>query len=331
MGEGVLQLADSLDINHKGSIEQKFNINLQSMENGNRIPINSQYTVYTDGSKIENRVGAGYVIYKQGTEEGYDKLRLPDSCTVFQAEIRAIQEAAMCLARQNSGQIKYVKIITDSQAALQALASRHVKQETVYKAIETLNTLCSGSRYVTICWTKAHVGTTGNERADVLAKEGAREEIIKSAAEPSVTVKRKVEEKIEGIWGSEWREYNGGRMSKQFIREVSQKISKQALVYGRYKASRLIRLISGHNALNYFRSRIDNSINSKCRFCNEEDETFWHLCTECPVFREARVDVFLDNDPYSGCWNVDQLLQFSEYNKIDEAISGETDCEYTQE
>ena len=34
-----------------------------------------------------------------------------------------------------------------------------------------------------------------------------------------------------------------------------------------------IQILSGHNRLNYQESKIDTSVNSSCRFCEEEDET----------------------------------------------------------
>ena len=53
----------------------------------------SQTTIYTDGSKINNRTGSGFVIYHKNIIIYRDNRRLPDSCTVFQAEIEAINLA----------------------------------------------------------------------------------------------------------------------------------------------------------------------------------------------------------------------------------------------
>ena len=53
-----------------------------------------------------------------------NKFRLPDTCTVFQAEVLAIKEAADAL--EQSGKYKYIRIFVDSQAALLALAREDV-------------------------------------------------------------------------------------------------------------------------------------------------------------------------------------------------------------
>jgi hypothetical protein len=98
--------------------------------------------------------------------------------------------------------------------------------------------------------------------------------------------------------------------------------SKQVMKLGRYNIGRVTRMVTGHNALGYFQSKIDGEISPICRFCEEENETFWHWCTECPVFREARNDSFLDKDPSTGEWSVRELLDFGENNKIYEVFEG---------
>ena len=57
---------------------------------------------------------------------------------VFQAEVYAIYEAAKRLLEENTLQFSYVKILSDSQAALTALASSHIKSRTVMNAIDML-------------------------------------------------------------------------------------------------------------------------------------------------------------------------------------------------
>ena len=93
--------------------------------------------------------------------------RLPIGASVFQAEILAIFQAARWLI-SNPNQ-RYIKICVDSQAALLALCAQDIKSKLVAKTVETLN-LVGARMEIRLVWVKAHVGTAGNEHADMLAK-----------------------------------------------------------------------------------------------------------------------------------------------------------------
>ncbi|KAM8702546.1 hypothetical protein ACLKA7_005662 [Drosophila subpalustris] len=54
---------------------------------------------YTDGSKLNNQVGGGAFSQQLGV---HDSFRLPDHCSVFQAEILAINEALTLLKNSNT-------------------------------------------------------------------------------------------------------------------------------------------------------------------------------------------------------------------------------------
>ena len=90
--------------------DKRYHIILSSFTN-NRLSIKpSEYTVYTDGSKTENGTGAGIVIYKKRERIHTNSFSLPDSATVFQAEIVAIYQAMLQLIRISATQtISYVK------------------------------------------------------------------------------------------------------------------------------------------------------------------------------------------------------------------------------
>ena len=113
-------------------------------------------------------------------------------------------------------------------------------------------------------------------------------------------------------------------MGKCFYHGPDKVKAKHVMKLSRHRLARFVRIISGHNSLFYFRSLIDPDTNSICRFCLEEDETFFHLATECPRFRLTRQDKFLDmtitND---HMWSVDALINFSYMPGINGALEGE--------
>ena len=114
-------------------------------------------------------------------------------------------------------------------------------------------------------------------------------------------------------------------MTKIFYLKPDKNQAKYVHKLGRLELSRFIKIITGHNALFYFKNKIDSEINPQCRFCLEADETFYHLAMECPIHRLSRNDIFLDKPPETNTkWSVRALLDFSQVNGIREALDGDT-------
>ena len=61
---------------------------------------------------------------------------------------------------------------------------------------------------------------------------------------------------------------------------------------------------------------------SSCRFCEEEEETAYHLVCTCPRFWRSRMecfnDTFLEETPE---WKVKQLLKFLRKTKMTELLN----------
>ena len=148
--------------------------NLKSFSGQKKFLTKSEMTIYTDGSKTENGVGADIVIYYKSNRIYKESFKLPDSSTVFQAEILAIQKGAeYVVSIINENKVNYIKLLTDSQAAILALNKTSIKNKSVWNTIEALETLAYNVKKLTVSWVKAHVNATGNEQADQAAKDGA--------------------------------------------------------------------------------------------------------------------------------------------------------------
>ena len=213
----------------------------------------------------------------------------------------------------------------DSQAAILALNNNKITSQLVYDAIVELNHL-SINKTVIINWTKAHVGTPGNERADVLAKTGAREGGFIDIGLPKSELKRKITDYFYSRWTDQFNEYKKARMGKLFYSKPDSVKAKHVMKLSRMQLARFIRIISGHNSLFYFKSKIDSSIKPECRFCREEDETFYHLVNECPSFNESCREFFLDkNITNNHEWSAKDLIDFSFIPSINAALEGSTD------
>ena len=321
---GLYDNGNDVDIGCNNQETREYNINLESFKGDKKHQKRSQYTIYTDGSKQNEKVGVGYQIYKGNTQVLEGCSRLPDWSTVFQAEIRAIELACICLMNSDEAP-KYVKVFSDSQAAVRALYNHDHNQVSVSNTNRALNKLNEKVKYLSLAWTRGHVGNVGNERADMLAKAGTELDVIIPSHRPLCHLKESIRQEQTKDWNKDWGAYKEGRMSKQFIKEYRSKDSSTAMKFGKNKVGTLVRIITGHNALNYFGSKVDPEVDPLCRFCQEDDETFWHLATVCPVFWKERMEILLGDDIEMGSWDVERLLEFASVTKIAKALEGFND------
>ena len=95
------------------------------------------------------------------------------SCRRYRDTPGPISHACQCaLANPQELDIKYIKILSDSQAAITTLNKPRITSQSVLTALEYMETLDLEVKHLTLAWIKAHVGTEGNEQADQAAKEG---------------------------------------------------------------------------------------------------------------------------------------------------------------
>ena len=153
--------------------DKKYTVNKESYNNGNDIL--TGYRCYTDGSKMSDDCGAGALLMNGDHTICTISEPLGKQNTVFQAEIIAIAEGYKLVEVElNNGRaINKVNFLSDSQAALKALANLKINSKCVLAAANCLNELGKKTT-VELHWIKAHVDHPGNETADKLAKEGTK-------------------------------------------------------------------------------------------------------------------------------------------------------------
>ena len=140
--------------------------------------------VYTDGLKLDGRVGAGFYAEYPNNSPKEAFFHLGIYSTVFQAEILAISKMAKNLLLEKMHNQSIAALI-DSQAVIKALIKCTVTSITVLSCITNLNQLGKQNQ-VSIAWIPGHAGVHGNEVADYLAKSGSKSKI--HGPEPFLTV-----------------------------------------------------------------------------------------------------------------------------------------------
>ena len=119
--------------------------------------------IYTDGSKVEKKVASAYVC-----PYGTRSYRLRDGCSIFTAEVEAIDKALICVKVSS---LKRSVIFSDSMSVLQAIESQESKNPLVNRVLQTCQEILSNGKFITFCWTPSHRDIAGNEDADRAAKD----------------------------------------------------------------------------------------------------------------------------------------------------------------
>ncbi|XP_048489535.1 uncharacterized protein LOC125491477 [Plutella xylostella] len=126
--------------------------------------------IYTDGSKIDGKVGAALSLWSNGAEIKSVKLKLSPHCTVYQAELLAICEATRVVLKRKETSFG---VYSDSRSALETVTNNNTRHPLALEVRQNIRTCKLQDKEISLFWIKAHAGLAGNERADHLAKEAA--------------------------------------------------------------------------------------------------------------------------------------------------------------
>ena len=247
--------------------------------------------VFTDGSRLEGRSGAGVFMDHQ-TEAHNMSIPMGIWATVTQAELMAILAAAEAQVVKECKQ-EGVAICSDSQAALLALQSVKVNSKLVHKCDIALEELARAKR-VRLIWVPGHTGVSGNESADSLAKAAAQMEWL--GPEPAVglsnrTFKTGVHAWLYSVHQKYWDGLDACRQAKVLLGGLNSYKSKKVLRCSRQKLRILTAVLTGHCALNKHLFVMGRVTDPLCPLCQEEDETSFHLLAECPALYNLRIQI----------------------------------------
>ena len=252
-------------------------------------------TCYTDGSKTDEGCGAGLIITSNNNctilhEESH---KLPNYCSVFQAELTAITETCNKLATYNN---KHIIIWTDSLSSIQALTALNTKSRTVNSCLSALNRL-GANNTLELKWIAAHSGHWGNEKADELAKSGTTASTPTHLCPiPQSYINKEINTKVNNLNHEHWNS-NGPKHTKMILGRNGPKIVKNinnSLKHNRKDYRTAIQLITGHCGLNKHLHNMQKTHSSDCPLCEHAEETVSHFLGQCPALTQLRLQHFND-------------------------------------
>ena len=200
--------------------------------------------------------GAGYYSH---LFEGFSPVG--SNASNFDGEILAIHHAAERLLAVSSNPTRVVFFV-DSQAAIVALTNNTPTDCAATMAGRRLMSgMIESGWHITLQWIPSHIGIEGNERADQLAKQGAR--LPQPSNTTSLMTAKNLVERVVSKW------------TKNFLREACTGKQWESLAHDkqiprnlpRAEAVAKFRLLTGHDYLQAHLHRIGLANSDICLLC----------------------------------------------------------------
>ena len=243
--------------------------------------------VYTDGSKMNERVAAAAVINRHflDGETTFHQLskRLPDNSTIFAAEATAITLALNYY--QYMGPVHHdVVVYSDSMSCLQAIEGEDTENSFICHIMNLLWLLSDKGTHVHFCWIPSHCGIEGNERVDQLAKETLDHNIDPLANVHHADLKPLVNSYIQQLVQTKWDVAVHGR--DLYLLKPTLGPPKKFQYLTRAEEVVITRLRIGHTKATKAHI-LSRGPPTMCHHCGQT-LTIDHMLLECAVLRESR-------------------------------------------
>lgn len=273
------------------------------------------YEIYTDGSKSDEGVGSGIAMFRNQALTHQMKFRLYKTCSNNQAEQLAIMKALDSLKGLNIREVpvdeRKVAIYTDSKITLDSLKNKNNHKYLIEEIRNKLKSVEEDNWTVKFSWVKAHAGIYGNELADRLAKQAARDSDLQTSYDriPISAVKKQLATISEEIWEREWESTTKGNLTKSFFPKVSVRLKKRIPM-----SSNLTTLVTGHGNINAYFHRFRIKDSAMC-VCGVGEQTVDHVIYDCIEFKNERKTLANFIHRSGERWPIDKDKLANKYTK----------------
>jgi len=234
--------------------------------------------IYTDGSKTDAGTGCAFV-----SNSSSFSYKLHDYASIFTAELFAILKALQYIKCLRP---KKFLILTDSFSSVQTINQLDSRNPIVTLIQHEITKLKHMDKDIIIFWIPGHVGITGNEKADKLAKEAVYKRPIYEIPILNSDIKPFIRANTHQAWKNEWESTHNKlsaiKPSLTDWKTCNRKNRREEVV--------LARLRIGHTRLTH-KHLFTRDAAPVCHDCNKE-VTVKHIIEECTKYNSSRKKYF---------------------------------------
>ena len=254
---------------------------------------------FTDGSRLGGKVGGGVFCKELSVSLSF---RLPDHCSVFQAEVAAIKAAVEVLLRSAASFVE-VSIHSDSRAAILALSARTVQSKLVKECLSSLE-VASGYFNIRLVWVPGHSGIAGNCKADELARGGTFAPLTSEwdrVGSPLASCALTLDQWTSRALSRRWSTTRSCATARSFWPRVDRRRSGELLALSKVHLAAMVGVLTGHCPMGTHAVRLGVLPDASCQSCMEEGEveSSQHFLLQCPAFARLRLK-YLGNHTFGG-------------------------------
>lgn len=250
--------------------------------------INDHYSssilVFTDGSVSSSSAGYSYFFPLLQIQSS---VRISPYVSSFTAESCAILDALNCISSLSPG---HFLIVSDSQSSLLAISGNPFVSKcspVILKIRSVLWSLNSRSFVISFLWVPGHIGISGNEKADALARSLNNVFPSGSLFCPYSDLVPLLRRDINKLWLLEWESLpvSYSPAYKMISPVIPTQPWFQDLDIDRYIIVLYSRLRLGHNLLPFHAFKLGLNHSSACLLgnCREDSCDLSHLLFDCPT------------------------------------------------
>lgn len=232
--------------------------------------------IFTDGSKIEDRVASAAVV-----EDRTFVRRLPNRSSTYSAELTAISLAFNYISTSEDS--KFI-IFSDCLSCLQSFQGFNLTNPLLQEVINQFLTLTH--KTIVMAWIPGHVGIPGNEQVDQLAK-AALDLAYTNSSVPHSDFKSVIKSYTTQLWQSQWDVAANNKL--HYIKPI---LGSRALTSRKSRREEMVlaRLRIGHTYLTHS-YLLRGEPPPECISC-QETLTVKHILLHCVEFNHIRQHYF---------------------------------------